>query len=181
MLRDLLSKIWRHVPAALRRWSVRATNTKFTVTAAGIVRNNQGKVLLIKHRFRPGSGWGIPGGFLEAGEQADAALRRELCEEIGLELEQVRIYASRTFRRQNQIEVVFLANASGQPHHRRLQRGRGGEWRRIRPGCAFERRVENHSRARGLVRRQALTRERASPIIPTRIMPARRTPWLRRT
>ena len=121
MLRNLLSKIWRSVPAGLRRWSVRATNTKFTVTAAGIVRNHQGKVLLIKHRFRPGSGWGIPGGFLEAGEQADAALRRELREEIGLELEQVRIYASRTFSRQNQIEVVFLANASGQPQPKSIE------------------------------------------------------------
>ena len=121
MLKNLLSRIWRRVPAGLRRWSVRATNTKFTVTAAGIIRNDEGKVLLIKHRFRPGSGWGIPGGFLEAGEQADAALRRELREEIGLELEQVRIYASRTFRQQNQIEVVFLANASGQPQPKSIE------------------------------------------------------------
>ena len=121
MFRNLLSKFWRCVPARVRRWSVRATNAKFTVTAAGIIRNDDGKVLLIKHRFRPGSGWGIPGGFLEAGEQADAGLRRELQEEIGLELDQVRIYASRTFRRQNQIEVVFLANASGQPQPKSIE------------------------------------------------------------
>ncbi len=115
MLRNLIMTVWKRLPAGLRRWSVRASNAKFTVTAAGIIVNNEGKVLLIKHRFRAGSGWGIPGGFLEAGEQADAALRRELREEIGLELEQLRIFTARTFKRQNQIEVVFLAKASGEP------------------------------------------------------------------
>ena len=113
--------VWKRLPASLRRWSVRATNVKFTVTAAGIIRNNEGKVLLLKHSFRPGSGWGIPGGFVEGGEQAEAALRRELREEIGLELEQLRIFAARTFKRQNQIEVVFLANASGEPQPRSIE------------------------------------------------------------
>jgi mutator protein MutT len=94
---------------------------KFTVTAAGIIRNTDGEVLLLKHRFRPGSGWGIPGGFVEAGEQAEAALRRELREEISLELEQLRIFAARTFKRQNQIEVVFLAQASGEPQPRSME------------------------------------------------------------
>jgi mutator protein MutT len=94
---------------------------KFTVTAAGIIRNNDGEVLLIKHRFRPGSGWGIPGGFVEAGEHPEAALRRELCEEIGLELEELQIFAARTFKRQNQIEVVFLARAAGEPQPRSIE------------------------------------------------------------
>jgi 8-oxo-dGTP diphosphatase len=113
--------VWKRLPARLRRWSVRASNVKFTVTAAGIVRNSEGKVLIIKHRFRPGSGWGIPGGFVEAGEQAEAALRRELCEEVGLELEQLRIFAARTFERQSQIEIVFLAKASGDPRPRSIE------------------------------------------------------------
>ncbi len=90
------------------------TNTKFTVTAAGIIHDEAGRVLLLKHRFRSGSGWGIPGGFLEAGEQAEDALRRELREEISLELDQLRLFTVRTFRRQNQIEVVFLARATSQ-------------------------------------------------------------------
>ena len=120
-LKNLLSNIWQRLPGPLRRWSVRAANTKFTVTAAGIVRNSEGQVLIIKHRFRPGSGWGIPGGFVEAGEQAEAALRREFCEEIGLELEQLRIFTARTFERQNQIEIVFLAKASGEPQSRSIE------------------------------------------------------------
>jgi len=111
MLRNLLSKLWQIVPAPVRRWSMRATHPKFTVTAAGIICNEQGEVLLLKHLFRPGSGWGIPGGFLEPGEDADDALRRELGEEIGLEIDEPRILRARTFERQAQIEIVFLARA----------------------------------------------------------------------
>jgi 8-oxo-dGTP diphosphatase len=113
MLKNILSTFWELLPAGLRRWSMRATQTRFTVTAAGIICNEQGQVLLLKHRFRSGSGWGIPGGFLEPGEDADEALRREMREEIGLELEAVRIFRARTFRRQVQIEIVFLARATG--------------------------------------------------------------------
>ena len=66
---------------------MRLTHARFTVTAAGIVLDERGRVLLLKHRFRSGSGWGIPGGFVEAGEQPEEGLRRELLEEIGLELD----------------------------------------------------------------------------------------------
>ena len=121
MLKNLLSSIWQAIPARLRRWSMRATQARFTVTAAAIICNERHEVLLFKHRFRPGSGWGIPGGFLEAGEEADDALRRELREEIGLELDALRIFRTRTFKRQSQIEIVFLARASGDSNHKSIE------------------------------------------------------------
>jgi 8-oxo-dGTP diphosphatase len=62
---------------------------------------------LLKHEFRTGSGWGIPGGFLEAGEQPLEALRRELREEIGVELEAAEIVHVRTLRRPQQVEIHF--------------------------------------------------------------------------
>jgi 8-oxo-dGTP diphosphatase len=86
---------------------MRMTNTRFTVTAAGIISDSEGRVLLLKHRFRPGSGWGIPGGFLQADEQPEAGLRRELREEIGVELQSVRLYKARTFETARQIEIIF--------------------------------------------------------------------------
>jgi 8-oxo-dGTP diphosphatase len=121
MIKNILSSIWQLLPAGVRRWSMRATQTRFTVTAAGIISNEKGEVLLLKHRFRSGSGWGIPGGFLESGEDADEALRRELREEIGLELDAVRIYRARTFKRQVQIELVFLALAKGGSHPQSIE------------------------------------------------------------
>ena len=88
------------------------TQTRFTVTAGALIFNDSGQVLLLKHRFRAGSGWGIPGGFLEAGEYPEQALRREMREEIGLELEHVEIFTSRTFRRPQQVEVLFRARVT---------------------------------------------------------------------
>ena len=111
MLNDLLGAIWRHAPKALRRWTVRFSHPRFAVTAGAIVTDSRGRVLLLKHRFRPGSGWGLPGGFIEQGEQPGEALRRELREEIGLEVAELKLFAVRAFRTPKQVEIVFMGQA----------------------------------------------------------------------
>jgi len=113
VLQKLIGKLWHALPSRVRRWSMRATQAQFTVTAGAVVFNDASEVLLLKHRFRAGSGWGIPGGFLEAGEHAEHALRRELQEEIGLTLNDVQILTSRTFKRPQQVEILFRCRASG--------------------------------------------------------------------
>ncbi len=92
---------------------MRLTHARFTVTAAGIVFDERGRVLLLKHRFRSGSGWGIPGGFVEAGEQPEEGLRRELLEEIGLELDSAELILTRTFKKPRQIEIIFRCRSRG--------------------------------------------------------------------
>jgi 8-oxo-dGTP diphosphatase len=113
MFKDLIGGIWGHVPRVLRRLTMRLTNARFTVTAAAIVVDPQGRVLLLKHRFRPGAGWGIPGGFIGAGEQPDEAVKRELREEVGLELERVELVTTRAFKQPRQIEIVFRCRPQG--------------------------------------------------------------------
>ena len=100
------------MPPRIRRLSMRLTQTRFTVTAGALIFNDAGEVLLLKHRFRAGSGWGIPGGFLEAGEHPEQALRRELREEVGLELDQVEIFTARSFRKQRQVEILFRSKVN---------------------------------------------------------------------
>jgi ADP-ribose pyrophosphatase len=112
VFQNLISRIWHSLPVRLRRWSMRLTHTRFTVTAGAIIFNDQKQVLLLKHRFRAGSGWGLPGGFLERGEQPIEALRRELREEIGLEVEDVEVFAARSFKKPKQVEVLFRARAN---------------------------------------------------------------------
>lgn len=75
--------------------------------------NPKNEVLLLHHILRPGSGWGIPGGFFERGEQPEAALHREIREETGIELTDVRLLKIHTVDRH--IEVVFTARSGGEP------------------------------------------------------------------
>lgn len=117
VLQKFIARFWRALPPCVRRWSMRATQTRFTVTAGALIFNDSGQILLLKHRFRAGSGWGIPGGFLEHGEQPEQALRRELREEIGLEVSQLQIFTARSFKKPRQVEILFHCQASAQAAH----------------------------------------------------------------
>ena len=115
MLNELLGAVWRRFPGRLKRWAMTFSHPRFSVTAGAIITDDRGRVLLLKHRFRPGSGWGIPGGYIDKGEHPDDALRRELREEAGLEVKDVKVLAARTFKRPQQVEIVFLCRAAGEP------------------------------------------------------------------
>ncbi len=63
-------------------------SANITVAVAGVVWNQEGQVLLIRRRNPPRAGqWSLPGGKLERGETLEAAVRREIREETGLEVE----------------------------------------------------------------------------------------------
>jgi 8-oxo-dGTP diphosphatase len=111
MLLDLASKIWKVLPRQVRTFLARRIQPKFTVSVTGIITNENGEVLLLDHFFRPHSGWGPPGGFVERGEQPEAALRREIKEETTLDLTDVRLLRARTFKRH--VEIIYTARAVG--------------------------------------------------------------------
>jgi 8-oxo-dGTP diphosphatase len=121
MLKRLLAAVYRRIPVSLRRGMVLLTQPRFTVTAGAVVVNEEGRVLLVKHVFRPGSGWGVPGGFINKGEQAEAAARRELREEIGLELDRIELAFVRTVEQVNQLEIIFRCRAGGTPRPRNIE------------------------------------------------------------
>ena len=54
------------------------------VSVAGITTNEKDEVLLIKH---PQRGWEFPGGIVESGETLQQALKREIFEETGINVE----------------------------------------------------------------------------------------------
>lgn len=54
------------------------------VAVSGLIENEEGQILMIKS---PDRGWEIPGGQVEAGETLTDALKREVKEETGIDIE----------------------------------------------------------------------------------------------
>ncbi|HEY0545656.1 MAG TPA: NUDIX hydrolase [Pyrinomonadaceae bacterium] len=121
MLKKLLGLVWRTTPSRLRRWSALLFQKRFTVSVGAVVVDDEGRVLLLKHVFRAGAGWGIPGGFVSQGEQPEAAIRRELLEETGLELEEAQFAFARTLARVNHVEIIFRCRPRGVAAARSLE------------------------------------------------------------
>jgi len=62
--------------------------------ASCAVIRRRGRVLLARRANPPYAGlWDLPGGFIEAGERPEAALRRELREELAVRVRQARLVA----------------------------------------------------------------------------------------
>jgi ADP-ribose pyrophosphatase YjhB (NUDIX family) len=62
-------------------------------TASALCVDDRGRLLLVRRAIEPFRGhWDIPGGFLEEAEHPLDALRRELAEETGLEVEPVAFF-----------------------------------------------------------------------------------------
>ena len=55
-----------------------------------LIVNSNGEILLVKS-YKWGSKYTVPGGHIELGERSEVAVRREVKEEVGLEVEPVRI------------------------------------------------------------------------------------------
>ena len=64
---------------------------------AGFIRNGSGEVLMLRRAKEPARGrLAVPGGFIDIGETAEVALRRETREEVDLELGELTYLCSRT-------------------------------------------------------------------------------------
>ena len=66
-------------------------------------------ILLVERAKEPLKGyWSLPGGIVEAGEKLDAAIRREVLEETGLEIEPVALF---------EIFERIMQDAEGRPEY----------------------------------------------------------------
>jgi ADP-ribose pyrophosphatase YjhB (NUDIX family) len=108
-----------------------------TVAAAGFVFDPAGRILLVRRAKDPAAGkLGVPGGFIDIGEAAEDGLRREVREEVGLELGNLRflrsfpnVYPYREVL-YPVVDLYFTADATDPGSARPLDAVAGIEWLR---------------------------------------------------
>jgi len=59
-------------------------------TVGALIVNDKGRILLVKS-YKWGNKYTVPGGHIELGERSEVAVKREVREEVGLEVEPVRV------------------------------------------------------------------------------------------
>lgn len=116
---DGSSQLGRSTAAWLRLYRVAARLTQPTFTLGNVVAVRRGtEVLLVRQRLRTPSQWGLPGGFQKSREASADGARRELREEVGLDLpirdvDQAARYQQPWARHIDTVFVVDLDDADG--------------------------------------------------------------------
>jgi 8-oxo-dGTP pyrophosphatase MutT (NUDIX family) len=110
-LHRLALAVFRRLPVWARRRVVRTIAPSFTVGAICLIERADGAVLLVRQSYR--TRWGVPGGLLQRGERSDDAARREVLEEIGLEIELVGEPAVVVDPTPRRVDLVFRARPLG--------------------------------------------------------------------
>lgn len=112
-MKKLIVRLWRLVNGSLQWRILWLRHAKFTVGVTGIVRDADGNVLLLKHRFWPvGRQWGLPTGCANRSETFEDTVCREVREETGLKVgvgELVRLKSGYKLR----LEVAYEAELIG--------------------------------------------------------------------
>jgi 8-oxo-dGTP diphosphatase len=98
-----------------------------------VIRDGTGRTLLIRRKNEPFKGaYALPGGFVEIGETVETACRREVREETGLELGELRLLGvySDPGRdpRGHTVSVVYLALLGAAPVPRAGSDASAAEW-----------------------------------------------------
>jgi ADP-ribose pyrophosphatase YjhB (NUDIX family) len=84
---------WRYLPLWLRKLAVRILFPQFPVGAVAIIRDDAGRVLLVRQTYHRYERWGVPGGWLGPNESPREAAAREALEEVGLQVSVGRLLA----------------------------------------------------------------------------------------
>jgi 8-oxo-dGTP diphosphatase len=88
----LVSRVWKWMGGWVRWRVLWVAHATFLVGVTGVVRDGDGRVLVLKHRlWQQGRQWGFPTGFAKRGERLEETVEREVFEETGLRVEAGRL------------------------------------------------------------------------------------------
>ncbi|MFE7456184.1 NUDIX domain-containing protein [Streptomyces sp. NPDC057554] len=91
-MKRLVARLWRLIRGPLQWRVLWFAHAKFMVGVTGVVRNDAGQVLLLKHRmWPPERPWGLPTGYAIKSEEFPLTIVREVKEETGLDVKPGRL------------------------------------------------------------------------------------------
>jgi 8-oxo-dGTP diphosphatase len=107
--------LWRILPLtkSMRSCLMWLINAKFVVGTSILIQNDTGEILLFKHSYRKAIPWGFPGGYVMRGENPDQAIQRELMEESGFEIKNLKLIEVIQSREMARMEILYSGELSG--------------------------------------------------------------------
>lgn len=84
------------------------------VIIVGVIRNN--KILMTKYNGRSYKDYALIAGFVEFGETVEQAIAREVMEEVGLKVKNIRFYKSQPWGFSCSLLLGFFADVDGDTH-----------------------------------------------------------------
>jgi ADP-ribose pyrophosphatase YjhB (NUDIX family) len=130
---------FRKMPGPLRRAAVRFGAPNYTVGAVCVLEH-EGEVLFLwqPHRL----GWSLPGGLLERGEAPADGVRREVAEEVGLDIDPGDPVTTRVDPDGHVVDVVYRVRLDDRPTLRLASEARKAKW--IKPADLGEADGDTH-------------------------------------
>ena len=114
-LRTPLLRIWKHLPYRWQGWLIWLGSPRVSYGAGAIALDEQGRVLLVHHRYRRGTGWGLPGGVSARGEQPEQTVVRELREELGVPATVERLVYAGIEPKEHHLSLTYLVRLAENP------------------------------------------------------------------
>lgn len=107
LIRKILFSTYKVLPVNIRYFISQLFTDKFSVgMVAFVIKNNE--ILLLKHSYQ--NSWGLPGGWMQKGEELTQTMEREIQEELNILAKVVDIFEIKSVLKRPIIDVAVVCH-----------------------------------------------------------------------